>query len=194
MGTTQLIGHSSSSPFSDGGDSSGTLPPPPSVDERLVYLIACLNAVHGDGYDFSFCTEQDFLLLDPRDVVKEINELLVSLPKESCGRVVAPTASSVEECQMYFWEALTGPLGGVGALVAQDIDVFRFACPDGDPIAARQTVVWSSHYFMYSRRQRVIVSLLCYGEGNLYRGDDGAEEEIDGNFDGGGKNRYYYWN
>lgn len=61
--------------------------------------------------------------------------------------------------------------GGAATATIFDCDFFKFSCAECDPLA--QAKLWSCHFFVYSRRQRLLVSLACFGDGNSYRGDDG---------------------
>ncbi|MDO9381250.1 MAG: hypothetical protein Q7T86_00145 [Hyphomicrobiaceae bacterium] len=153
------------------------------MDDRLVYLVAALNAIHGDGYDFSCLEESDFQLLEPLYAKTEVENLLASLPPA----VAAPVVGVAYQHEV-FWTAIqqvvfepgatvsgggaTTSNGGCEQLFQGTCDFFLFKSPTCDPLAQR--TVWSNHIFIYSKRQRVMVSLMLYGEGNLYRGDDGV--------------------
>lgn len=157
-----------------------------AVDERFVYLIAAMNAVHGDGdYDFSVVDQQDFVLLDGGTaMLNEVNHILMAMP-ESCLSAIGINNSNMATCDA-FWGAIgeqvvgaptagknnsSGvPLRSPASVWLSECDVFQFCNPSCDPLYARS--IWSSHYFIYSRRQRIIVSMMCLGEGNMYRGDD----------------------
>lgn len=140
------------------------------VDDRFVYLIAALNAIHGEGdYDFSVLDPQDFALLDGATVVAEVNRVLAALP-DACSPAIGPNAE-------IFWSAIaqqvapSGPAGSSSSWT-RDQDFFQFTNHACDPLYEHS--VWSSHYFVYSKKQRLLISLAMFGEGNMYRGDDGV--------------------
>ncbi|EPY22913.1 hypothetical protein STCU_01115 [Strigomonas culicis] len=125
------------------------------IDERLVYLVAALNCLYcDDGYDFSVLTESDFVALQEAHVKNEVQLYLQSLP-DVCGPAV-----------QHFWPAIEEQvLDG-----AQGCEYYQFSSPS-DPMAGNS--VFSHHFFLYNKRKKVLVSLLIYAEGNMYRGDDG---------------------
>lgn len=126
------------------------------IDQRLVFLVAALNSMYAeDGYDFSVLTERDFVVHDPATVRCEIDLTLQSLP-ESCAPAVHR-----------FWPAIHEQVLDA----TQGCEVYEFCCPSCDPRG--QTSIFSHHYFFYHRPRKVLVTLLLYGEGNRYRGDDG---------------------
>jgi hypothetical protein len=138
-------------------------------DDRLVYLVAALNAIHGDGYDFSVLSESDFDLMDPQTLRNEVDQMLSSLPPPCCS------VTGVSSGHETFWQSIADVIWGSASVTVEQLfsqcDFFLFRCPTCDPIAQR--TIWSSHVFAYCKKQRMMISLLCYGEGNLYRGDDG---------------------
>ncbi|AAZ13488.1 hypothetical protein, conserved [Trypanosoma brucei brucei TREU927] len=130
---------------------------PSDIDDRLVFLVAALNSIYGeDGYDFSVLTEEDFVPCDEAHVRAEVNNTLRSFPS-SCGPAVGQ-----------FWVRVTEHASDA----SQGCEYFRFASPSCDPMASR--ALFSQHYFLYNKRTRLLVSLLIFAEGNLYRGDDGT--------------------
>ncbi|RNF04109.1 hypothetical protein TraAM80_05344 [Trypanosoma rangeli] len=129
---------------------------PEAIDERLVYLVAALNSIYGDeGYDFSVLTEEDFVVCNEAQVRAEVDVTLHSMP-DSCRLAVKQ-----------FWTLVSEQVMDA----SQGCEYFRFACPSCDPMVSRS--LFSQHYFLYNRRNRLLVSLLLFAEGNAYRGDDG---------------------
>lgn len=127
------------------------------VDERLVYLVAALNNIYEqEDYDFTVLTEQDFIYETEEAVRNEVNRTLTSLP-EICGPAVAT-----------FWSAVCEQVLDA----SQGCEFFRFHSRNCDPLADR--TVFSTHYFLYNKRRKVVVSLRLFGTGNQYRGDDGC--------------------
>lgn len=127
-----------------------------TIDDRLVYLVAALNSLYGeDGYDFSVLKETDFISHTEATVRGEMALVLQAVP-ESCGPAVAQ-----------FWAAIENEVLNE----AHGCEYYEFRCPECDPL--RERTLFSTHYFLYNRRRKVLVSLLSYGEGNMYRGDDG---------------------
>ena len=162
-----------SSPMDDDYQLPPASPGAPSqahVDDRFVYLIAAMNAIHGEAdYDFSVLDQADFVLLDGPIVVEEVNRVLAALPE-----VCAPAIGLHGE---FFWSSVAAqvapqPTGNSSTPHwMSECDFFQFSNHECDPLYERS--VWSSHFFIYSKRQRMMVSVMCYGEGNMYRGDDG---------------------
>eukprot|EP00758_Cryptobia_borreli_P004894 Tbor_TRINITY_DN4641_c0_g1::TRINITY_DN4641_c0_g1_i1::g.14997::m.14997 len=166
-----------------------------SVKSRMVFLCGALNAIHGStDYDFSCLAPSDFLLVNPAEFIQLINDKLGSLPKE--------THEAVGNNGELFWRAITSFVGSESALYnsatqTTECEIFKFVCHNCDPVA--QAKLWSDHYLIYNKKHRVIVSVLLYGEGNLYgevcgrnrtHGADRAEEEgingmMDDSDDGG---------
>ena len=142
------------------------------VDNRLVLLVGTLNAIHGAlDFDFTCLETSDFLMLAPLEFFEKVNEFLSSLPRE----VLANTVGSING--EHFWGAIAALVGGDNMLVdlrtgTSDCEFFQFACPQCDPVA--QSKVWSNHFFIYNKRHHVVISLLMFGEGNMYRGDSGV--------------------
>lgn len=171
---SQIASFSSSSnnAISSGGGGGG------SVDERLVLLISALNAIHGQcDYDFSVLSEGDFNICDPQEVFNAINANLEAVAGQPFG-----DGSD-------FWKTIADALmqDGVGAGAANSgtgsggsstfdvltngsCEYFQFCSPECDPLT--QSTIWSAHYFILCKRQRLILSIMAYGEGNTYRGDD----------------------
>lgn len=184
----------------EGTASTGLLSTPvvtaQDIDERLVFMVAALNSMYdSDGYDFSVLTERDFLSHTTQFLRDEVDLALNQLPEETCGPAVRQ-----------FWPAIYEQVGDAG----QGCEVFEFNCPACDPRA--ETSVFSKQYFLYNKPRKILVSLLVYGEGNRYRGDDFAPDEMnpesrlhyasspepceeddgDGEEEYGGKNRDFY--
>ncbi|CUG89901.1 RNA polymerase III regulator protein (Maf1), putative [Bodo saltans] len=158
-----------------GGPSSPSVVESPQsvVDDRLIFLVAALNAIFGDGYDFSCLEESDFDLLDPLYVKAELENVLASVPADSAASSVIGLPFQHET----FWAAIADVAFGDRSLVpalfdSSVCDYFLFKCPSCDPMQERS--VWSNHVLMYCKKQRILVSILAYGEGNMYRGDDGV--------------------
>lgn len=128
------------------------------IDDRLVFLVAALNSLYGeDGYDFSILTERDFTQHSEATVRAEVQLALQALP-EQCGPAVRRFWAAIEE---------------VVLTEAQGCEYFEFVSPTCNPLA--DTTVFTHHYFLYNRKKKVLVALIEFGEGNLYRGDDGLE-------------------
>jgi hypothetical protein len=146
--------------------------PQSAVDDRLIFLVAALNAIFGDGYDFSCLEESDFDLLDPLYIKAELENVLASIPAESAATSVIGPPFQHDA----FWAAIAdvafGDRSAASLLFDGSCDYFLFKCPSCDPMQER--AVWSNHILMYCRKQRILVSILAYGEGNMYRGDDGV--------------------
>jgi hypothetical protein len=187
------------------------------LDERFVYLVAALNAIHGETeYDFSVLSPQDFVLLDGPTAVEEVNRVLSALPA-TCAPVVggfwAHVASEISPERTTSSTAMSASSAFVSSSLPSssssscasswmdECDFFQFANRECDPLYHRS--VWSSHFFIYSKRQRMVVSLMMFGEGNMYRGDDaepepywGSSEEANGDsgdgsrWVGGGDERF----
>ncbi|CCD17513.1 unnamed protein product [Trypanosoma congolense IL3000] len=140
---------------------------PSDIDDRLVFLVAALNSIYGeDGYDFSVLTEKDFVTCDEAHVRAEVNTTLRSLPP-SCS-------PAVEQ----FWARVSEQTSDA----SQGCEYFRFSSPSCDPMASR--ALFSQHYFLYNKRTRLLVSLLVFAEGNLYRSDDGCAPDNHLYYDG----------
>ncbi|EPY26632.1 hypothetical protein AGDE_03689 [Angomonas deanei] len=134
---------------------SHEMPYTPDVNERLIYFAAALNSIYSeDGYDFSVLTENDFVCLNEEQVKGEVQIYLQSLP-DVCGPAV-----------QHFWEAIFELVLDA----AQGCEYYEFRS-QSDPRA--ENSLFSHHYFLYNKRQKAVVSLVVFGEGNMYRGDDG---------------------
>ena len=171
-------GSSNASPELSGGAAQQPQFPVPKPDDRLVFLVSALNSVYGSDYDFAVLTESDFTMCHPGDIDSELQQLLCQAPPG-----VTPAA---------IWQAVTQALGSTSVAALDECEYFRLDCPTANPLSDK--AVWSSHYFVYSKRQKLIISLQMYGESNLYRGDDrfddtGLREEDEV---GSPKNRDFY--
>lgn len=132
------------------------------ISERLVYLVGALNSLYGTSeYDFSVLGPDDFILVNPITFITEINAMISSLlPAE----VIAYVGQNGEA----FWRAIGSMLiGGEASLYdaatnVSECDVFLLHCPSCDPTA--QTKQWASHYFVYHKKSRVIISVIGFGE------------------------------
>lgn len=126
------------------------------IDDRLVYMVAALNGMYEkDGYDFSVLTERDFLSYTPAQLREEVDTVLRQLP-EACAPAVAQ-----------FWTAVGEQVSSEG-----DCEAFEFSSPACDPRA--ETSIFSRHLFLYSRSRKILITIVMYGDGNRYCGDDGV--------------------
>lgn len=196
-GSSPYVNEGSANTSRSPGATSGTpLVTAQDIDERLVFMVAALNSMYEkDGYDFSVLTERDFLEHTPDALRDEVNLVLRQLPEETCGPAVRQ-----------FWPAIDEQ---VGSTAGDGCEVFEFNCPACDPRA--EVSLFSKQYFLYSKPGKILVSLLVYGEGNQYRGDDyythggrpphahspgpdhpRREDEEEEGEEGSGKNRGFY--
>lgn len=150
------------------------------ANDRFVFLVSCLNTLYGDEYDFTVLTPNNFQHVDPYAAMAEIDSLVNAMPQELLGanprhnfwtvisEQVVPGANPMSMVQ---------PTNGFGSIptpsptIATECEFYQFNCPECDPTA--QSKLWSLHYLIYCKRMKMMLSLLSYGEGNAYRGDDG---------------------
>ena len=160
---------------------------PSTTDDRFLYLVCALNTLYGGEYDFTILSQSHFQLVDPYAAMAEVDTILNGMPSGLIGSNPHGTVWSVLNEQLVPASGGLVPVaqsgatmmsGGMGVpaspspSIASECEFFKFVCPECDPTA--QAKLWSLHYFIYSRRTRLMVSLLAFGEGNPYRGDDYA--------------------
>lgn len=129
---------------------------PDNIDERHVFFVAALNMLYGsDGYDFSILSENDFICYEEADFKSQLRPALSNLPE-----ICLPAVNG-------FWPAIEEQVMDA----AQGCEYYEFKSPSCDPLA--EHCVFSHHFFIYNKRRKVLVMLVFFGEGNMYRGDDG---------------------